>query len=417
MLGVLGRFLELRNAQWAGRDSLVRLQRRRLGAILRSARSTPYYGRLMDGLSITPEELESDVSLLPPTLKAQVQGGMQPFMAPDAGRKLYPISTSGSTGTPLRLCLDQDAADQRTATLGLVQTEFGRTPFDLFAEISVRPCHTLPLLPAFGLFRKLPLSVFEDESRNLELLRRGKPDIPGWYPPTLAVLARPNLASGPRLRLKSVFCGAETLSAGRRRLLGESFSCRVFQQYGCVEFGTLAFECPEEKRLHVCAPSCLLEIADARGRPKKSGTGDILVTSLSNLAMPLLRYRIGDRGSWGNDCPCGRSLPALKSLEGRDNDFIVLPGGRERSPVSFDIMDGIPGLLSYQLVQERPDHFVFRLVPAPSGFPEESRREVRKRILGACLGERVSVEFEELQRLQKTGGKLRTVVSRVAKSG
>jgi phenylacetate-CoA ligase len=415
MLGVLGRFLELRNAQWADRDSLLRIRQEKLRAVLRSARSTPHYCRLMGGLSL--EELESDISLLPPTMKGQVQGNEKSFLAAGAeGKALYPVETSGSTGTPLRLHLDQDSADQRTASLGLVQTEFGRTPFDLFAEISVRPCHTLPLLPALGLFRKLPLSVFDDESRNLELLRRGRPDILGWYPSTLAVLARLNMASGPRLKLKSVFCGAETLSAGRRKLLGESFSCRVFQQYGCVEFGTLAFECPEE-RLHVCAPSCLLEIVDARGRPKKSGTGDILVTSLSNLAMPLLRYRIGDRGSWGNDCACGRGLPVLKSLEGRDNDFIILPSGRERSPVSFDILEGVHGVLAYQLVQERPDHFLFRLVPAQSGFPEESRLEVRKRILAACLGERVSVEFEELPRLEKAGGKLRTVVSKAGRRG
>src|SRR5207244_11937336 len=115
-------------------------------------------------------------------------------------------------------------------------------------------------------------------------------------------------------------------------------------------------ECPEHSGLHVNADGVLIEIV-AGGRPAPPGTpGAIVVTDLSNFAMPLIRYQIGDVGVLADRaCPCGRGLPLLESIEGREADYVVTADGRLVSGISltenFALM--VPGIAHLQNQQER----------------------------------------------------------------
>ncbi|MEW6722394.1 MAG: AMP-binding protein [Candidatus Micrarchaeota archaeon] len=406
-------FLELRSQQRKSPESVRQAGQGLLERALGWAKDTKYYSGRMEGMPL--RDITEDLSLLPPTPKEDVQANPGAFLrvgaVPDA---LLALKTSGTTGTPLELMVDQDALNHRVALKYAVETGFGLSPFDLFAEISHKAPEPHPLISRTGLFRRAALSVFDDERKNFAEIRRLRPRVLGWYPSAITVLAMLNARQGRPLRLKSVFCGSEMLSDNARAFISESFSCPVFNHYGAVEFAAIAWECPEEHSLHVNSTSCRVEIVDSKGKPKKSGTGDILITGLRNSAMPLIRYRIGDRGSWGRECGCGRGLPVLKTLEGRANDVLVLPSGKLRNPVSIDIMYGIPGIRAYQIVQEREDHFVFNYVPDGAGMPESSEKEVRERVARACLGERVRVEFCPLESIARGGsGKMRTVISKV----
>jgi phenylacetate-CoA ligase len=304
--------------------------------------------------------------------------------------------------------------DYRVAMKYLVETQFGLGPTDVFAEISHRSYVAHPLLRYSQLFRRIHLSVFDDEKRNFSLIQDSGANVLGWYPSAVSLLARINDSIGNPVKLKSVYCGSEMLSDECRKAISDSFSCSVFNQYGAEEFGTIAWECPEEHNLHINSNSVYLEIIGSNGKPKKSGSGEVVLTSLHNCAMPLLRYKIGDLGSFGQECPCGRGLPVLKTLEGRSNDFITLPSGKKRTPVSFDIMYGISGIMAYQLIQEKPNLFVFRYVQSNGELSEKSKKEIISRMERATLGEKVKIEFEEAGKIPKTqNGKMSTVVSKV----
>jgi phenylacetate-CoA ligase len=176
----------------------------------------------------------------------------------------------------------------------------------------------------------------------------------------------------------------------------------------------MGWECPERKSLHIC-PSFKFDIVGEEGEPAEKG--DILVTSLVNHAMPLLKYRIGDRGSWGGHCSCGRSWPVLKSLEGRNDDIILLPSGKRRSAFSLFCMYSIPGLRYFQIVQEQTNHFVFRHVTNGGPLPISSKKEIVEKITRACLGENVTVEFEQVDSIKKgRTGKLKSFVSKVPRT-
>ena len=226
------------------------------------------------------------------------------------------------------------------------------------------------------------------------------------------LIARANMENP--VKLKSVICGAEMLTKDYRKTIEESFSCHAYNMYGCWEFGPLAWECPEHS-LHVNTNSVIMEIVDSNGRPKKSGVGEVVLTSLRNTSMPLIRYNIGDLASWGNECSCGRSLPVLKSIEGRCDDMLTLPSGRKITPMTILVEyrgEIYKGISEYQIIQERPDLFVVKVIPTKDGFKHE--KEMIDRIKEACFGEDVTIEIEIVDKIQKIGTKQRRVISKVS---
>jgi phenylacetate-CoA ligase len=233
------------------------------------------------------------------------------------------------------------------------------------------------------------------------------------YPSIMAPLARLNLAQGGKLRFRMAFSASEALPDGARKTITESFGCDLRNMYGTTETSWVAWEC-EKGSMHV-HPSVIVEAVDERGaRVKEGNEGNLLITTLWKQAMPLIRYRVGDRGSLGGRCGCGRGLQVLSSIMGREDDYIILPSGAGVSARAINLMDDVPGLREYQIVQERPELLVFRYCPVSGSLSDRWRQEITERMLKGCLGEAVAVEFEEADRMARgAGGKLRTVISKV----
>jgi phenylacetate-CoA ligase len=98
------------------------------------------------------------------------------------------------------------------------------------------------------------------------------------------------------------------------------------------------------------------------------------VTPLHNLAMPLIRYDIGDAAEVGAPCPCGRGLPVIARILGRRQNMLRLPGGGRRWPLlsSGDLgalVAAVPGLRQYRIVQVSLDALRVEIV-APGGVTE-----------------------------------------------
>ena len=96
---------------------------------------------------------------------------------------------------------------------------------------------------------------------------------------------------------RAIITTSEVLSPDDRAIINKSFRSPVFDEYGCGELGTIAHECPAGK-LHTSDGNMIVEILDG-DRPCRPGEkGEIVVTELNNLALPLVRYRSGDFGSF-----------------------------------------------------------------------------------------------------------------------
>ena len=120
----------------------------------------------------------------------------------------------------------------------------------------------------------------------------------------------------------------------------------------------------------------LIEVLDDEDQPCPPGKlGRVVVTALHNFAAPLIRYELGDYGELGPACPCGRGLPVLKRIAGRERNLVVLPTGEKLFPVldSEPVVYAMP-ILQYQLIQKTLETIEMRLVTERPLKAEEEQR-------------------------------------------
>jgi phenylacetate-CoA ligase len=215
---------------------------------------------------------------------------------------------------------------------------------------------------------------------QLRILREHQPRYLLSYPETLEHLAFAAAPERPAESIQSVLAVSEQLTPGMRRRIARSFGVPVRQNYGLNEIGLVAVRC-EAGRYHVHTEHCHVEILDDAGAQVEAGTtGRIIVTSLTNTAMPLLRYDTGDLAeAVDGECPCGRALPAFGEVLGRYSRIAFLPEGtlglvgRLSSAVEEMPFEHARGLRQIQIHQYRDDRFELRVAatgPLPPAFAQ-----------------------------------------------
>ena len=139
-----------------------------------------------------------------------------------------------------------------------------------------------------------------------------------------------------------------------------------------------------------------------------------MITNLFTRAMPILRYRFGDRCEWvEKPCSCGSPLPMIRPPAGREWERIELPSGKLLSPfgISASVV-WLPELLQYRVIQKELDRLVVQLhcdqAPAPDAI-----RTVRAR-LERYIGEPMRIDLELVDRIEEIAGKARVYVSELA---
>ncbi len=165
-------------------------------------------------------------------------------------------------------------------------------------------------------------------------------------------LARAARAQGrPRL-VKTVLLGADHAAASLRAALEEDLCQRCVVHWGMSETCLAgAVECRAGRGCHIREADLFLEIIDpVSGKPCPDGVlGEIVLTTLSRLGMPLIRYRTGDLAAMdGAPCPCGSPLRRLTGFAGRLTDRASLPDGGTLSLAELDqALYRLPGLSGY----------------------------------------------------------------------
>lgn len=351
-----------------GTEARRRLQEARLRRIVAHAFATvPFYRQLWRAHGVRPERLQGldDLRHFPVVTKAQLQAaGEEARLSRACARdSLIEKRTSGSTGRPMTLF--RDPAFEQRQKLRFLRALLGG---------GLRPWHRL-LLVAGTL----------DEARS---------GLPGWRyisseaPPELVLATfeahRPHFLYGfltplrqmaqlarerhDGRQLKGIFTTAETLDAGSRALLEDTFGADVLDIYGCTEAGPLAWECRAHEGYHVADEGAVVECLGGGG----SEAGRVVVTSLELRAMPLIRYEVGDlaiRAAPGR-CACGKDGPRLLRIEGRLADCVRLPDGRLLSPYHLTLaLEQVGGLDRYQIVQQGIGRFLVRAQGPGRGEP------------------------------------------------
>jgi len=216
---------------------------------------------------------------------------------------------------------------------------------------------------------------------------------------------------------RSIMTTGGTLHPHIRNNVHDAFETEVFNRYGCREAGDIACECAAHDGLHVTAPLNYVEIVDDDGNQVQEGEeGRILVTTLRNPAMPLIRYDTGDIGvKGGRECSCGLSWPKLKTVSGRASDMIQTEQGLV-SPVSFIHSLGVlledDSIKRYQIIQREIDEFVVKIVTSDDNC--NIRSEEIKNLFKQILGDGTQVAVQIVDGIQPDpSGKYRYLKSEI----
>jgi phenylacetate-CoA ligase len=218
----------------------------------------------------------------------------------------------------------------------------------------------------------------------------------------------------PIVRPKALVYGADHMAAADRQLIETTYGVPVLSTYQAVEALRIAFQCERRAGFHVSLDAVAVRIVDDTGRTHGPGAaGHVVLSNLTNRATVLLNYKLGDMATWSTAaCPCGRTLPTLERLEGRSDDRVLLPDGRRLHALAvLEPLDGIPGLVQVQLVQEEPQRFVLRTV-CTDGMAWEPMRQQLAAALRPVLGQDCVLAVERVEDIRPgPGGKVRAVIS------
>jgi phenylacetate-coenzyme A ligase PaaK-like adenylate-forming protein len=233
------------------------------------------------------------------------------------------------------------------------------------------------------------------------------------YPYMLWLLTEAAREGRLHIRPQRVTSSADVLTTNHRRAIRTAFGCDVYNFYCSTEIPFLAWECAAHEGLHVNADYVIVESVDAHNRPVPvEQLGDrILVTNLSNRAMPLIRYEMSDQVAYtAAPCPCGCPLPRIRTVAGRVEHILSLPGPAGE-PVRIieeyvdDFLGGLDGVARYQVIQETAERLTLNVVARDRGAWDQVRRSVLE-TLERCLRkygvapERVQVDVQAVEKLQ-----------------
>jgi phenylacetate-CoA ligase len=385
--------------------------------------TVPYYRRL--GLRPGDIRTLADLHAVPMLTKQDIRDHFDDLLSEEyRGRSLHLKKTSGSTGVPLRVLLD-DAGMQFKRACTLRSDEwsgwwFGQRVAKVWGNPEYRKLGWRGRLRNLLLERADYLDTLKMTDADLAAyarrLRRRQPGLIFGHAHSVYLLAKFVHRHGPTgIRPRGIITTAMVLHDWQRNVVEEVFACPVTNRYGCEEVSLIACECEQHAGLHVNADGVYVEIL-AGGRPAaEREPGAVIVTDLVNRAMPILRYKVGDVAALSSRrCACGRGLPLLERIEGRESDYVTTESGELISGISLteNFAMQVPGVAQMQILQETTTRFCFRIVPGLD-FGEASLGRLRQ-LVRERFGASSEYEIEYVDEIApEASGKYRFCISRV----
>ncbi len=383
-------------------EELAEEQWRAFHDLLSHAYSTvPFYRQAMDRVAMPPEKVRDrdDLTRLPTLDKRAIVASFPDRITSNASeRSTWRYRSTSGTALRIMSVTDYDARQWRYAlhlrSMKLAADyEVGRRQAVIRTQACTEVCsatvgeelHTsgaaaLPIerhWPPFGLAQlTLQETLFDplDErdssaaaqrlDRYLDQLDDVAPYLLRGLPQYILQLARRLRAQGRRPPpIRRIVVQDSLATAELKREIAEAFECEVRETYGSSELGSLAAEC-EAGALHLASRLFLVEVLRPDGGLTTPGeTGILAVSAMTNRAMPLLRYRLGDLGRLlTGSCACGRQTPRL-AVEGRLQETLPLADGFLTARQLQHLLVDVPGVEQFQLIERAPGKLELHVVP------------------------------------------------------
>jgi len=420
----------LKNIYWereietAPREEIEKIQLKRLkDTVEYFYKSNPVYRKHLDSKGVKPGDIKSleDIKYLP-------------FMDKSTLRENYPLGylcvdkkkirevhmSSGFTGKPVMMLYTEQDIDQWATCMARCYRMAG-----------IEEGTVIQITPSFGLFnggfgfyhgaRKAGLFVIPtgpgNTLRQIKLANDLKTEVITGvvsYGIRIMEVMKDNNLSIPSLK-KGLF-GAEVFSQKMKKRLSSGLGIEVFDIYGMTEtggVGTTGMDCPFHNGIHVWEDQYIVEVVDPNsGEPVPDGQeGELVFTSLTRRAVPVIRFRSGDLSSIKSreKCDCGRTHLRIDYIKGRVDDMLIVKGVNFFPGQVEEVLMSIPGVREhYQIIVEEENGIknAYLHVEAEEGVDSS---QIEKK-LGETLGVSLKSKIFKPGQLERKPGKAERVV-------
>ncbi len=410
-------------------SELRAIQVQRLKASLQRALTSPYYRRMYQDLHLDVEDIRTvaDIRRLPFTTKHDLRNGYPyEFLTVPKDAVVRMHSSSGTTGQATVIFHNTHDIDDWAELMARCMYMTGARRTDVFQNMTGYGMFTGGLGFHYGA-EKLGILTIPSGSGNSKRQVHFMQDfdtsvihaIPSYALHLLSVFEELGVDPKRDLHLRIAFLGAEPHSEHTRRRVEDGLGVKAFNSYGLSEmYGPgVAFECPEQQGMHIWEDSYLVELIDpVTLEPVADGEeGELVLTTLTREAMPLIRYRTRDLTSiLPEPCPCGRTHARIARIKGRTDDMLIVKGVNVFPMQIEAVLMGIPEVGSNYQIHLNTQDFIDTMTINVEVHNEfflgdlPSLKELQQRIVTALKSELLftpKVSLVEPDSLPKSQGK------------
>ncbi len=373
----------------------------------------------------------SEIAKLPILTKEIVREKEELLVSDDhISRKSYKNFSGGSTGEPMTFMADEQHETSNQAHFYLIMLWRGAKYYESTIKFWGAERDTFGNnKPFFEIFKdfcrnRIVLNsnkMSEDDMRYyIKLLNTHKPKLIITYVQSIHEIAlyakKNNLHVEPQ---NAIHSAAGTLHEFMRDTIEEVFQCKVYNHYGSRESGAIASECFEKDGLHIMMNHTVVEIVDDEGQSVVPGEqGNILITTLNNFSMPLIRYKLGDIATMKEyaPCKCGCTYPKLQEVIGRSSDIFKTLQGGIVNPLYFafliDDLNKKMNIKKIQAIQKKLDLILIKIVK-DHDLTQDNLNYIKYKVQ-LVMTELCAVKFEFVDEIPKTAtGKYLDTISEI----
>jgi len=375
---VLSCYKALRDHQWNTLEENKKIQQKKLYELITYAsQNIPYYQGIIkeQNLRFSEDSIFEDIKKFPLLTKDVIRNNFNELYK-FKDHTYYRNSSGGSTGEPAIFYQDSNYFAWNTAAKIIFDEWAGREIGEPMVKLwgSMQDIlkggqslkgylrQQLSGVTTLGSTRMTEKGMYEYVQR----INCIKPRLILAYANCIGELARfIQNHDLPIYSPQAIMTSACVLYPEIRARIEDVFHATVFNRYGSREVGDVACNCKTSPGLHLIPDIHYIEIVDDEGKEVKLGeTGEIIITLLTNYTMPLIRYKIGDRGILSNkNCRCGHGLPLLEEVEGRTvGHFKNKRGDIVSGGFFLTILLFRKNIKQFQIIQEAIDYISINLV-------------------------------------------------------
>src|SRR5262245_44984 len=422
------------------RGELERLQLERLRTLVARAFRVPLHRERLAAAGVSPDGIRAlaDLQRLPFTTKADFRD-TYPFglLAVPMDQIVRIHASSGTTGKATVVAYTRGDLDVWTEVMGRTLRAGAVGPGDVVQNAYGYGLFTgglgfhygaeavgAAVIPMSGGFTERQLVAFQDLGSTVLCCT------PSYALHLAEAIEDAKLPEGA-LRLRVGFFGAEPWTEAMRTAIETRLRLMALNVYGLSEITGpgVAVECPERQGMHVAEDHFFPEVIDPNTLdPVPAGTtGELVLTTLSKEAMPLLRYRTRDLTALDpSPCRCGRTLVRLARVMARSDDMLIIRGVNVYPSQVEHVLLQVPELAPHYLLVVRREHTLDTLevqvegqpgaVPPGEAAAAALAVRVRRRLLES-LGVSAEVTIVAPKTIERSAGKAKRVLDLRGQAG